>query len=1164
VLVKNKTGSTIPDGTPLRFVGTEGNSGRILVAPAIADGSYSSYYNFGAATQEISNDDIGYATPFGKVRGIELDDNNTDLNCNAEVWGDSIILYLDASTPGCYTKVKPTGANQKIPFAAIISAGNNGTMFVRPTLFAAIEDISGVEITNPSNGQVIGYDNGVWVNKNEETPDSNLFVTTTRLEDSLASNLAKANNYADELAFSAGSFIGKDTTVATDFTVTSANTYTITSFCDDGVNNTISLPTPVDILRGNVVEVTHLDTSAAQSRTTTVETDGTSYHIYDNFTGDTLTSFSIYQSGQTIRFTLKEIEGVLRWVAVNLSPVVFGNKELTAAGKIRQGEDGDLYAYDSSVSGERKVQYQDQVKERIDLLTIKSSIGTVVYCQENGANYELVTPEQVQSRLDTSIWPNDTLTMVSNSSGNYFLMKPTAGAFSISQFFRDTSFNQTEAFQKAINFCSRYQLGNRNSFASGSQQTGIRNNQGQIKNVPYKLYIDRQFEFTDSIILYDNVMIQSSSSNVTGESRGTSIFANVNDIQKTAIQFRGTDGSTNGPYVSYTTGGIKDLRVWVKSEVGTVINFEKLTGGTIENLRIYGTDSLSTSTKLAEVGARFSGAINLTVKGLRVDRCKTGILFDNDPDITTGTSTDIQNTWIATCNIGIKVKKFANSQLSFENLWVDRIDSTLLDLEGGVFLTIDGMYLEEVPTALTDPNCSECPVFKLGTTNGPGDAVGLASTFVLSNAYIQGPFDDGPSYSDRVFIQADTMSKISVSDSWIRNMGYAISTTDQTRNISFTNVRDDSNNNLKEQIEGTATTNLIDNTSNFSIVNLTAGLSTEPFNWGPQRGDQITGNIEAEADFELLNNNYLTGEETDGTKRDLIGVDGSNTIQIGGEAINNINLGDGELLISPSTDDITFTTNNIVQQNPIDAPLRFQVQNTANNASSSSSIVVGASGVDIGLSSFQSNHSTFPSTGLISTSSGLTNGILIRSRFGPIRLLSDYSQIEDFRVNENGTIQATRYGTGGSSATDLSKTGSGLLSEYATDGTLLESDLTKEQIQYNYQFTPFAYNAVDAILVDTLLQNRFPVNSALDGKSVTAVEYITDSNVTTNNTLVRLLEFDPDTDTYTAFGSAIISIDNNSVEVTTNQALTAGRVIYCEVSQSGDNVSGLTVFLKIE
>lgn len=166
VLVKNKTGSAIPDGTPLRFVGTEGNSGRILVAPAIADGSYSSYYNFGAATQEILNDEVGYATPFGKIRGVDLVAGNTDLNCNAEVWGDSTILYLDASTPGCYTKVKPTGANQKIPFAAIISAGNNGTMFVRPTLFAAIEDISGVEITNPTNGQVIGYNNGVWVNTN--------------------------------------------------------------------------------------------------------------------------------------------------------------------------------------------------------------------------------------------------------------------------------------------------------------------------------------------------------------------------------------------------------------------------------------------------------------------------------------------------------------------------------------------------------------------------------------------------------------------------------------------------------------------------------------------------------------------------------------------------------------------------------------------------------------------------------------------------------------------------------------------------------------------------------------------------------------------------------------------------------------------------------------
>ena len=166
-----------------------------------------------------------------------------------------------------------------------------------------------------------------------------------------------------------------DTTVTGDFTIPVANIVTITSFCDDGVDNTISLPTPVDSLKGNIVEVTHLEPSDDPNRTTTVETDGTSYHIYDNFTGDTLTFFNIYQSGQTVRFTLKEIEGVLRWVAVDLSPVVFGDKELTAVGKIRQGNNGDLYAYDSSVSGERKVQYQYTVDSVQEILGMKLKLG---------------------------------------------------------------------------------------------------------------------------------------------------------------------------------------------------------------------------------------------------------------------------------------------------------------------------------------------------------------------------------------------------------------------------------------------------------------------------------------------------------------------------------------------------------------------------------------------------------------------------------------------------------------------------------------------------------------------------------------------------------------------------------------------------------------------
>jgi len=250
--------------------------------------------------------------------------------------------------------------------------------------------------------------NGYWSNHNDKIEQI--------AGDSAAAAQSRAEAYADGLSFSAGSFESKDTTVTTDFTVTVANIYTVTSFCDDGADNTIFLPTPVDSLKGNVIEVAHLDTSAAQSRTTTVETDGTSYHIYDNFTGDTLTSFSIYTSGQTVRFTLKEIEGVLRWVAVDLSPVVFGDKELTAVGKIRQGSDGDLYTYDASVSGERKVQYQYTVDSVQEILGMKLELADRVKVKGTGAEY------LVQSNAVTGYTTDSVAVMPTN--GVFAVLQP--------------------------------------------------------------------------------------------------------------------------------------------------------------------------------------------------------------------------------------------------------------------------------------------------------------------------------------------------------------------------------------------------------------------------------------------------------------------------------------------------------------------------------------------------------------------------------------------------------------------------------------------------------------------------------------------------------------------------------------------------------------------
>ena len=120
-----------------------------------------------------------------------------------------------------------------------------------------------------------------------------------------------------------------------------------------------------------------------------------------------------------------------------------------------------------------------------------------------------------------------------------------------------------------------------------------------------------------------------------------------------------------------------------------------------------------------------------------------------------------------------------------------------------------------------------------------------------------------------------------------------------------------------------------------------------------------------------------------------------------------------------------------------------------------------------------------------------------------------------------------------------------------------------QQFESNYTFTPFAYTGLDTIPVDTSTLH-FVVDPSIDAKTVTQVYYQSVTNVTDRNLLVALLSWNPDTDTYTNFGSGIIPIGSNSVTVTTSQALTEGHSIFAEVGQSGGNVSGLTVKLKIE
>jgi hypothetical protein len=209
---KNQTGSTITRGTVVMAVGTLGLSGRILIAPAIADGSVNSEYILGTAAQDIANGADGLVYHFGKDRGL----NTTGASCG-ETWADRDVLYCSATTAGCLTKVIPTAPNLKVPIAIVINAGSNGTIFVRPSHFPDLNQINDVQLTSPTTGQTLIYNSvtGVWSNQTPADPSATNELQTL----SVATNTATLSNGGGSVTI-AGGGINTVSTAGTTITVT--------------------------------------------------------------------------------------------------------------------------------------------------------------------------------------------------------------------------------------------------------------------------------------------------------------------------------------------------------------------------------------------------------------------------------------------------------------------------------------------------------------------------------------------------------------------------------------------------------------------------------------------------------------------------------------------------------------------------------------------------------------------------------------------------------------------------------------------------------------------------------------------------------------------------------------------------------------------------------
>jgi hypothetical protein len=144
--VKNQSGSTILKGTNVKFAGTVGASGRLLILPFLADGTAPSYVYMGVTAEDIADGEDGKVLWFGRLRG---------LNTNAFNEGD--VLYASTTSAGGFQNTIPTGTNNVVQVSAVIKKSvNQGVIFIRPQIepFAKIptlQDVTdeGAVTTNP-------------------------------------------------------------------------------------------------------------------------------------------------------------------------------------------------------------------------------------------------------------------------------------------------------------------------------------------------------------------------------------------------------------------------------------------------------------------------------------------------------------------------------------------------------------------------------------------------------------------------------------------------------------------------------------------------------------------------------------------------------------------------------------------------------------------------------------------------------------------------------------------------------------------------------------------------------------------------------------------------------------------------------------------------------
>lgn len=161
VRVVNKVGSNLTKAGYRALKITTPQGQRLAVNLAQGNNDANSAETIGINAEDIGNNQEGFIITFGEITNI-----NTTGSLFGETWADGDVLYLSPTTAGYLTKVKPLGQHIVVMGYVEYAHQNNGKIFVKVMNGLELEELHDVNISSPTNGQVLTYNLATdkWIN----------------------------------------------------------------------------------------------------------------------------------------------------------------------------------------------------------------------------------------------------------------------------------------------------------------------------------------------------------------------------------------------------------------------------------------------------------------------------------------------------------------------------------------------------------------------------------------------------------------------------------------------------------------------------------------------------------------------------------------------------------------------------------------------------------------------------------------------------------------------------------------------------------------------------------------------------------------------------------------------------------------------------------------